>query len=293
MKKLLLFLLLSAVACHAQVLSSVQTAFWGDASCDPATASGACTVSTTVGVTKLTQAYVVGHIVTLFIMYEGTAVWPTVNTIVNLGNSSGITWTHISGGTVIQCGTAPSTNCAAVTSGATCQGNILNSASHHFSGDCYYGIVTGSGVTGVTVTAADTTSFADITNSSGFFHEWSCTLACPTPIVDAQGSKIYPGNGASAGCTSCTGPALTLVGANDIVEQMSIFEENCDSGTCTSSPYTLESWDNSAQNAAAYLFGTGLSGGAATWPQNGKGGGIFSAFALSIQYQANFPGVIR
>lgn len=281
LKKLAPVFFLFCASAYAQTLSSVQTAFWGDSSCDSGS-TGQCTVSTSAGVTKMRQNFTPGSVVVLFTMIEGTKTWPLVNSITCLGTSSSCgPWQHISGGNVVSCGSG-STNCGAVTNGNSCQGQILDSTGHHFAGDCYYFQITGPGVSGITVTITDPNGNSDITNSGGFIHEWACSPSpCPSPIIDAQATRIYPGNGAAAGCASCTGPALTLTGNNDVIEQLSIFEEKCGS-TCTPSPYTLESWDAVAQNATGYLYGTGLSGGAAIWPQTPKGGGVFSAFALTF-----------
>jgi hypothetical protein len=265
----------------ASVIARVQSGFAGDASnCNSSGLS--CTLSTTVGVIQLSQAFGVGNVVELFVDGEGTAQWPAVNTITCLGNASCGTWVHISGGTVVQCGSDPGTICSSVMTGNSCQANMFDSASHHFFTDCYYLLVAGSGVTGITVTFTDSSGGSDVTNMDLFIGEYSCgSDGCPAPTIDAQSAKIYPGNGQAGGCFSCTSQPMTLTGSSDLVVQTAVFEENCDSGTCTASPYTLQLWDTSAQNATADAINTG-SGASATWPQSSSGGGIFSAFALSF-----------
>jgi hypothetical protein len=260
-----------------------QVAYAGDGS-DCNASSLNCTVSTTTGVTKMSAAFTSGSIVTLVVDGEGTNVWPSVSSITCLGNGSCGTWVHISNGTVVQCGSG-SSNCPGVTNGSTCQSDDLNSSGHHFFADCYYLLVTGSGVTGVKVTFADSSGGADVTNMDLFIQEFKCSSApCPTPTVTGQATTVYPGNGSSNGCSSCTGPAMALSGTNNIVIQNSVFEEKCGSGACSCTNYKLQSWDNLAQNATAY--GTAASSAPqGVWPQSSKAGGIFTAFALNVGTQ--------
>jgi sugar lactone lactonase YvrE len=260
-----------------------QVAYAGDGS-DCNASSLSCTISTTTGVTKMSAAFTSGSIVTLVVDGEGTNVWPSVSSIACLGNGSCGTWVHISNGTVVQCGSG-SSNCPGVTNGSTCQSDDLNSPGHHFFTDCYYLLVTGSGVTGVKVTFADSSGGSDVTNMDLFIQEFKCSSApCPTPTVTGQATRVYPGDGSSNGCSSCTGPAMALSGTNNIVIQNSVFEEKCGSGTCSCANYKLQSWDNLAQNATAY--GTAASSAPqGVWPQSSKAGGIFTAFALNVGTQ--------
>jgi hypothetical protein len=266
-----------------ETVSAGQIAFAGDASgCNSSGLS--CTISTTKGVTKMSSAFTSGSIVTMVVDGEGTAVWPAVNAITCLGNSSCGTWVHISNGSVVQCGSG-SSNCSSVTNGNYCQSNDLNSSGHRFFADCYYLLVTGSGVTGITVTFTDTSGGSDVTNMDLFIQEFKCSTApCPTPTVTAQGTTVYPGNGSSNGCSSCNGPSMTVSGTNNIVIQNSVFEENCGHGTCSCTNYTLQSWDSSDQNATAYAVSESTAP-VGIWPQSSKAGGIFTAFALNIGAQ--------
>jgi len=169
-----------------------------------------------------------------------------------------------------------------VTNGDSCQSNDLNSSGHHFFADCYYLLVTGTGVTGINVTFTDSSGGSDVTNMDLFIQEFKCSSApCPTPTVTGQATTVYPGDGSSLGCSSCEGPTMTVSGTNNIVIQNSVFEQNCGSGACSCTNYKLQSWDNIAQNATAYATGES-SAPQGIWPQSSKAGGIFTAFALNI-----------
>jgi hypothetical protein len=278
-----LLLCLSALPFAAQQ-HRVQQAFAGDgSSCNSSSLS--CTLSTSTGVVKLSQAYTVGSVVVMFTMFEGTATWPTVGTITNLGNSSGVTWTHISAGNIVSCGSG-STNCSAITNGNYCQGQILDSSGHHFAGDCYYGIVSGSGVTGITVSITDSSGGSDLTNADLFQTEYSCNISPCSPTIDSQATQIYPGNGNTNGCTSaCDSPSVTITGVNDIVQVLSIYEENCQNSgsTCPVTNYTnvAAQYDSTAQNAVGDRI-TSATAPTGVWTQTPKGGGIFSTLALNM-----------
>jgi hypothetical protein len=230
-----------------------------------------CTISTTVGVTRLSQAFGANHIITLFIGGEGTNQFPVPGT--PSCNSGCGTWTHISGGKVVS---ASGTN---ITSGNYCAVQDLNSAGHHFFSDCWVVLVSVSGATGIKVSFADSSGASDITNMDLFVAEYSCSGTC-NPSIDTQAALVYPGNGASAGCTSCGGPSMTLGGENDLVLQTAVFEENCGTG-CALMNYKLQSWDTNSQNATAYGLDFS-SAPPAVWPQSPRGGGIFAAFAINL-----------
>lgn len=254
---------------NTTTLALVQAGYAGDASgCN---GNLSCTISTTVGVTKLSQAFGANHIITLFIGGEGTNQFPVPGT--PSCNSGCGTWTHISGGKVVS---ASGTN---TTSGNYCAVQDLNSAGHHFFSDCWVVLVSASGATGIKVPLADSSGASDITNMDLFVAEYSCSGTC-NPSIDTQAALVYPGNGASAGCTSCGGPSMTLGGENDLVVQTAVFEENCGTG-CAVMNYKLQSWDTNSQNATAYGLDFS-STPQAVWPQSPKGGGIFAAFAINL-----------
>jgi hypothetical protein len=261
----------------SQTLSLVQSGYAGDASgCN---GSSSCTISTTVGVNKLAQAFGANHIITLFIDGEGTSNFPVPGTP-SCSSACG-TWTHISGGNVVS---ASGSN---TTSGNYCAVQDLNSTGHHFFSDCWVVLTSSSGATGVTVSFTDPGGGSDITNMDLFVAEYSCSSTC-SPSVDAQAAFVYPGNGVAAACTSCTGPSMTLSGTNDLVLQTAIFEENCNTG-CNVTNYTLRSWDTSSQNATADALDRS-SATQAVWPQTPKGGGIFAAFAINLNSQSTTRG---
>ena len=164
---------------NATTLSLVQSAYAGDASgCN---GSLSCTISTTVGVTKLSQAFGANHIITLFIDGEGTNQFPVPGTP---SCSSGCgTWTHISGGKVV------SASGTKTTSGNYCAVQDLNSAGHHFFSDCWVVLVSASGATGINVSFADSSGASDITNMDLFVAEYSCSGTC-NPSIDTQAALV-------------------------------------------------------------------------------------------------------
>jgi hypothetical protein len=272
--RLLRILLLYAIGSplFSQTLTLVQSGFAGDASgCN---SSLSCTVSTTVGVTKLSQAFGANHVVTLVINGEGTNNFPVPGTPSCNGSGCG-TWTHVSGGNVV------SASGSSTTSGNYCAVQDLNSTGHHFFSDCWVVLVSSGGATGITVPFTDAGGASDITNMDLFVAEYSCSQAC-SPAVDTQAALVYPGNGVSAGCTSCAGPSMTPAGTNDLVVQNAVFEENCNSG-CAVPKYSLVSFDTNAQNATADSLDVS-SAPQAVWSQNPKGGGIFVAFAINLNF---------
>jgi hypothetical protein len=274
MKKLfLLGSFLWVTPAFSQTASLVQSGFAGDASgCN---GSLSCTISTTVGVTKLSQPFGANHIITLFIDGEGTSNFPVPDT--PSCNPACGTWTHISGGNVV------SASGSSTTSGNYCAVQDLNSTGHHFFSDCWVVLTSTSGATGITVSFTDPGGGSDITNMDLFVAEYSCSSTC-SPSVDTQAAFVFPGNGVAGGCTSCTGPSMALSGTNDLVVQTAVFEENCNTG-CGVTNYTLRSWDTNSQNATA----DGLdrsSAAQAVWPQTPKGGGIFAAFTINLNSQS-------
>jgi hypothetical protein len=234
----------------------VQHAFAGDASgCNEHLT---CTLSTAVGVTKLSQAIGSGHLLLLTIVGEGTSNFPVPGT--PSCNSSGCgTWVHLSGGNN---GTS------------YCANQYLIETGHHFFTDCWAIYSTTSGSTSFTVPFEDSGGASDITNMDLFLIELSCSGSCTHNTLDVQASVQL----ASGNCSSCTGPSLTLSGSNDVVMQVACFQENY---ARIGSPYTLEDVDTNSANAIAYRLDTN-SGNAATWGQSPTGGGIFSAYAISI-----------
>jgi hypothetical protein len=251
-------------------LSLVQSAFSGNASGCNETLT--CTLSASQsGDSPLSQPIGANHLLILIINGEGTNNFPVAGT--PSCNFSGCgTWVHLSGENVV------SASGTSTTSGNYCHVEDLNSTGHHFMSDCWAVYQTTGGSTSISVTVTDPGGGADIPNMDLFLSEWSCSTPC-APSLDTQKALVYPGNGASAGCTSCNGPLLTLSGTNDLVMQDFVFEENCNTG-CAVTNYTLQSWDTSSQNATAY--GLDLSSAPiAVWPQTPKGGGISIAFAIT------------
>jgi hypothetical protein len=238
------------------VTAVVQHAFAGDASgCNEGLT---CTLSNTAGVSKLSQPIGSGHLLLLTIVGEGTNNFPVPGT--PSCNSSGCgTWVHLSGGN---------------NGSSSCANQYLIQSSHHFFTDCWAVYSTTSGSTSLTVPFTDSGGASDITNMDLFLIEMSCSGACTHNSLDAQASVQLP----SSDCTSCTGPSLTLSGSNDVVMQVACFQENYAS---IGSPYTLEDVDTNSGNAVAYRLNTN-AGSAATWGQSPTGGGIFSAYAISI-----------
>jgi hypothetical protein len=234
----------------------VQHAFAGDASgCN---ARLTCTLSTTAGVTKLSQAIGSGHLLLLTIVGEGTSNFPVPGT--PSCNSSGCgTWVHLSGGN---------------NGAGYCANQFLIETGHRFFTDCWGVYSTTSGSTSLTVPFTDSAGASDITNMDLFLIELSCSGPCTNNTLDVQASVQL----ASSNCTSCTGPSLTLSGSNDVVIQVASFQENY---AGIGSPYDIEDADTNSANAVAYRLNTN-SGNAATWGQSPAGGGIFSAYAISI-----------
>jgi len=238
------------------VTAVVQHAFAGDASgCNE---NLTCTLSATAGVTKLSQPIGSGHLLLLTIVGEGTNTFPVPGT--PSCNSTGCgTWVHLSGGN---------------NGASACANQYQIETGHRFFTDCWAVYSTTSGSTSLTVPFTDSAGASDITNMDLFLVELSCSGSCTHNTLDAQASVQL----ASSNCTSCAGPSLTLSGSNDVVIQVACFQENY---AGIGSPYTLEDVDTNSGNAVAYRLDTN-SGNAATWGQSPTGGGIFSAYAISI-----------
>jgi hypothetical protein len=251
----------------SQTVSLVQKAYSGDNSNCATGSSGTCTVSATVGVSKLSTIGA-GHLLIVWFGMEGTTQFPVAGTPVCNGTGCG-TWVHLSSSpTTVTLTTGTSSNCW--------NDYEIQTGGHHYVSDCYAVWTTTGGSTSITDTITDTAGASDISNADMFVSEWDCSTTC-SPSLDASGAVfILPGT-----CTSCIGPALTLTGTNDLVIPIGIFSELYSS---VSSPYTLMFNDSFAGNAIAYNADTS-SGIAATWGSSPIGGGIFMSVAINLGFE--------